>query len=140
MNKIIGVLALAFSLAISVVMADSWDDSIAKAQGLKKAGDYIGAAEATPRTLCKAIYYWNAACKVVGHKDANGDWAINATVSPADKTEGLRLLKLASDNLDNAVQGAGLTAPDDGTCKGVDVNDLKDLIQKVKDCAEGHCQ
>lgn len=140
MKRILGVLALAFSLVVSVAVADTWDDAIYKAQALKKKGDYVGAAEATPRSLCKAIYYWNAACKVVGHQDVNGDWAINSEVSEADKTEGLRLLGLASDNLDAAVHGSGLTAPDDGTCKGVDPNDLRDLIQKVTDCINGHCQ
>ena len=131
---------LAFSLMVSVALADVWDDSIAKAQGLKKVGDFVGAAEATPRTLCKAIYYWNAACKVVGHKDANGDWAINATLTDAKKIEGLRLLGLASDNLKSAQTPSGLVAPDDGTCKGVDADDLADLIGKVTACINGDCK
>lgn len=123
----------------SMSFADSFEDGINAAHKLKAKGDFVGAAEVSPRVLCKAMYYWNAACKVVGHRDSKGDWAINPTISAADKTEGLRLLKLSQDNLDQA-DSDGLIAGDDGTCSGVNADDLKDLIQKVTDCVNGHCQ
>lgn len=133
MKNFFGVLALAFSLIVSVAMADSFGDAIKAAQDKKNAGDYVGAAQITPRSLCSAIYYWNAACKVVGHKNSSNDWVINATLTAEQKSEGLRLLGLASEALKTAQSGAGLTAPDDGTCKGVDAQDLAELIQKVTD-------
>ena len=139
MKTLILTLMVAF-LGASVILADDFGDAVAKAHALKAKGDYVGAAEAHPRALCKAIYYWNAACVVVGHRDSNGDWAINPVVTADQKAQGLSLLGLASTNLDAAVQKAGLTAPDDGTCKGVDPNDLKQLIQMVTDCVNGHCQ
>jgi hypothetical protein len=133
MKNFFGVLALAFSLIVSVAMADTFGDAIKAAQDKKNAGDYLGAAQTTPRSLCSAIYYWNAACKVVGHKNASNDWVRNATLTDAQKAEGLRLLGLASSALEASKNKAGLTAPDDGTCTGVDPGDLAELIQKVKD-------
>ena len=138
MKKILSLLAV-FMIA-SLALADDWSDAIAKAHALKAKGDYAGAAEATPRSLCKAIYYWNAACQVVGHKDSKGDWAINDSLTEAQKSEGLRLLGLAADNLTASQNVAGLTAPDDGKCTGVDPVDLRNLIQKVTDCINGNCQ
>ena len=139
---------MAFSLIVSVAMADVWDDSIAKAQALKKKGDFVGAAEATPRTLCAAIYYWNAAASVVGHLNDNNDWAINATLTAAQKTEGLRLLALAQTNLTAALAQAGAAtddgkytgAPDDGTCHLVDAAHTQDLIDEVTACINGNCK
>jgi hypothetical protein len=140
MKKFFGVLALAFSLVVSAAMADDFGDAISKAQALKKTGDYVGAAKATPRTLCAAIYYWTAACQVVGHKDDNGDWWINDKLTAEQKTEGLRLLGLANDSLSASQNKAGLTAPDDGTCTGVDVATLETMISNVTACINGNCK
>jgi hypothetical protein len=140
MKKSIFLMAALAFLGAAVCMADAWDDAIHKAQALKKTGDFVGAAEATPRTLCKAIYYWNAAAQTVGHKDVNGDWQINAKLTPEQKAEGLRLLKLSSDNLTAAGNEAGLTAPDDGTCTGVTAADVQSLIDAVTACINGNCK
>lgn len=142
MKKFFAVLSVVLIgfLGVSICMGDAFDDQVTKAHQLKAKGDFVGAAEAHPRALCKAIYYWNAACKVVGHRDANGDWQINAKVSEADKAEGRHLLKLAQEQLTAANSKTGLVDGDDGTCTGVDPGSLMDLIGAVGDCIDGHCR
>ena len=136
MKKFLALLFVALSLMVSTAYADgdglvhnAWNDAVYKAQALKKAGDFAGAAAVTPRTLCAAIYYWNAACKVVGHLDDSNDWAINDVLTVADKTEGLRLLGLSAAKL--AESKTPSDSNDDGTCSTVDPNYLKTLINKV---------
>lgn len=126
MKKLLVLMASCF-LGVSVCLADSHDDAVLKAQTLKKAGKYEEAAQVHPRNLCKAMYYWNAACQAVGHRDENNDWAINASLTDAQKSEGKRLLALASTFLADTSQDGTV---DEG-CKGVNADVLASLIDAV---------
>ena len=121
---------MSFVLFLAVSVCYSADKSLVeKAQGLKSKGDYAGAAEVHPKKLCKAIYYWNAACQIVGHRDESNDWAINNVVTAGEKEMGLALLAKAQSELDSSGEQDGT---ENEGCKGVDVNSLQKLINAVK--------
>jgi hypothetical protein len=129
-------LSLGFFLAAHVCLADAHDNLVAKAQALKSAGKWEEAAAVHPRILCKAIYLWNAACTVCSHKDANGNWVINATVTADQKAQALALLTKAQADLNDTAQ---VGTVDEG-CAGVEPKELQRLIDAVTDCLNGNCK
>lgn len=102
------------------------DQAVKDAWAKKAAGDYLGAAMLHPNTLCGAMYMWNHACSLIGVRDANGNWAF--TPKKADKiTEALAALDKAEVMMNDA-----LAEDPPKTCKGVDADNLKTLINRVR--------
>ena len=100
-------------------------DQAKKAQALKAQGDYLGAAEMHPYSLCKAGYLWNYACSLIGKRDANGNWIYDIT-KKANNAEALKYLDQAD---------AMIATPDEvseGKCKGWNVELLKIYIVNVR--------
>lgn len=136
MKKILASLFVGFFLAVlSVYGADK--ALVSEAQALKAKGDYLGAAKVHPKKLCKAIYLWNAAASTVGHRDGNGDWAINEKLSDTVKASGLELLAQAQAELDTYSEQDGT---ENEGCKGVNPKEVQRLINAVKACIEGNCK
>jgi hypothetical protein len=98
------------------------------AQALKAEGKWAEAAALHPQSLCRAMYWWNAACQEIGTRNENGDWVYN--LSKRDKN-GVALQYLANAQKE-------LDAPDDYGCTGVDVRVLQMLITKVKNMIEAN--
>lgn|SRR3990167_10044374 len=121
-------MTLVLFLAVSVCFgADK--ALVEEAQGSKAQGRYSDAAEVHPKKLCKAMYYWNAACQIVGHRDSNGDWAINKVVTAGEKELGLALLAKAESELESFHDQDGT---ENEGCKGVDPETLGKLISAVR--------
>lgn len=135
MKKLFCLLVLAFLAVFSVSFAAD-QDLVDKAHALKAKGDWKGAAEVAPQKLCAAIYYFNAAGKICGHRDDNGDWAINDENSASDLKEALALLDEADEAI---VASKAQKGTEDAGCTGVDVKVLKAMITNMRACCEGHC-
>lgn len=131
----VGVTLVVMAWAIPGFTADP--AKVHKAQALKKAGKYQEAAEVAPQKLCKAMYYWNAAAAIVGHRDENGDWAYDESVTESQKANAEELLKLADANLENYTDQDGT---ENEGCAGVDPKALSNLIAAVRACMAGNCK
>ena len=106
-------------------------DQAKKAQALKAQGDYLGAAEMHPYSLCKASYLWNYACSLIGKRDAKNNWCYDAS-KKANNADALKYLVQAE---------ADINAPDEvseGRCKGDDAVDLQRRINLVRDQINAH--
>lgn len=138
MKKIFAVLlSLGLLLTLSVTAYAADPALVKQAQELKSKGDYEGAAKVHPKKLCVAMYYWNAACKVVGHRNEHNDWVRNAKVTNSEKVTGLALLDEAEKALEDSVTQDGT---ENAGCKGVDKDSLRRLIKAVRDCINGNCE
>ena len=129
MKKLFGlILGVVFLFLTHVCLADQHDADVAKAQVLKKAGKWEEAAATHPRNLCKAMYFWNAACQTCSFKDAAGNWQLDPNLTRAQKMQTNALLDKAQASLDDQSQ----VGTDDEGCSGVNVKQLQRLINKVR--------
>lgn len=138
MKKILSVVMCLFfisAIAATVFAAGdpNWKQHLADAKdakALKAKGNYLGAAKVHPSSACRAWYYWNYACSLVGKKDKNGRWVYDRELGAKNGEEGLRYLDIAEQNAND----------DDGfEGKGCDRATVLDLIAKVRSCIKGVC-
>ena len=95
-----------------------------QAQTLKAKGDqyFEEAAALHPQSLCRAWYYWNAACYQIGKRNSGGDWAYDVS-RKENNQKAVVLLDKAQSELDH---------PDKYGCTGADADTLELLIKAVR--------
>ncbi len=131
-NWIVTVLVLMLVLFVALPAFSAgdpnWEENAAnakKAQELKAKGDYLGASRVHPYSLCRASYLWNHACSLIGKKNASNDWVYD--VSKKEKNaEALAFLAQAEKEINTPDEVS------EGRCKGVDADNLRILIERVR--------
>jgi hypothetical protein len=111
-----------FDVTKSVSVANGMLAKKKEAQALKAEGKWEEAAKLHPQSLCRAMYYWNAACQAIGGKDSSGNWTYdNQTAETVEKAKGL---------LDIAI--SEMNTPDEYGCTTVTVSDMQNKLESLK--------
>ena len=120
--KIILSILLMFAMGSVFAQDSDFVTAVKSAHALKAKGDYAGAAQTSPQSLCRAMYHVHAAWLLIGKLNKNNDFVYDESKS-GNNDVAISQLDAAQNDLDN---------PDKLGCTGVEASIVKQFIDKTR--------